>query len=71
MSDPIYLAPTRKVIAAAIAALIVGIAQQVFDYELFAGAEAAIAVLVAYLIPTPDKELEAGATRLAIKHRPY
>ena len=51
--DTIYLRPERKIIAAAIATMIVGIAQQFFKVDLFAGAEGALAVLVAYLIPNP------------------
>jgi len=52
--EPIYLQPNRKVVGAAIAALITGLAQQLWGFDLFAGGEGAIAVLVAYIIPLPS-----------------
>jgi hypothetical protein len=50
-SRTIYLKPNRKIVGAAIAALVVGGAQQIWGFDLFAGGEAALAVLVGYLIP--------------------
>lgn len=44
--------PDRKVLAAAIATVIVGAVQQFGGIDLFPGAEAAIAVIAAYLIPS-------------------
>lgn len=43
--------PERKIVGAALAALVVGLTQQFAGFDLFPGAEAAIAVLVAYVLP--------------------
>lgn len=43
--------PERKIVGGAVAVLVVGLAQQVAGFDLFPGAEGAIAIVVAYSLP--------------------
>ena len=43
--------PERKIVGGAVAALVAGLAQQIWGFDLFPGGEGAIAIIVAYLIP--------------------
>lgn len=53
--------PDRKIVAAAVAAILVWIAQAFAGVDVPPGVESAVAVVVAYLVPsTRDRPLDGG-----------